>query len=92
MNEMNIIESLKNDPEFLATLAKAETNAQICKMFTEKGISITEEEIRSIRENDTTTELSESDLDSVSGGYVGIAVGVAAILFLCGLAKGSKCN
>ena len=92
MNNMNIIESLKNDSEFLTQLAKAETNAQICDMFAEKGISITEEEIRLIRETGGAEELSENDLDCVSGGYLGIAAGVAVILFLCGLAKGARCR
>lgn len=92
MDKMNIFDSLKNDQEFLAKLAKAETNSQICEMFAGKGISITEEEIRSIRENGVADELNEDALDNVSGGYLGIAAGVAVILFLCGLAKGAKCR
>ena len=92
MGNMSIIESLKNDYEFLARLTKAETNSQICNIFEEKGISITEEEICSIRENSGTGELCENDLDCVSGGYLGIAAGVAVILFMCGLAKGAKCK
>ena len=91
MNEMNIIEALKTDGEFLARLAKAETKAEICKMFEEKGIVITEEEVQAIFVGSENQELSEDDLDNVAGG-MSVIGGVMALMFLAGLAKGAKCK
>jgi len=91
MNINETLEMLKNDKAFLEELGKAESVGDVQKLFADKGIEVSKEELNGLINNGEEKELDAKALDQVSGGYGGILVGVAAILFLAGLSKGMKC-
>lgn len=93
MDQMRIIEELKTDSEFLAKLADAKDENEAKVLFAERGIKVTCEELKAIRNGDTSDELDENTLENVAGGSgLGIAAGIAIICFLAGFAKGTKCK
>lgn len=91
MDQMKIIEQLKEDKEFLAKLGAVKDEAEAQAVFASKGIQVSQEELKAILNGDSSEELGEDQLEAVAGG-MGIAMGIAALCFLAGLAKGLKCK
>ena len=91
MDQMKIIEQLKEDKEFLAKLGAVKDEAEAQAVFASKGIQVSQEELKAILNGDSSEELGEDQLEAVAVG-MGIAMGIAALCFLAGLAKGLKCK
>lgn len=91
MDQMKVIEQLKEDKEFLAKLGAVKDEAEAQAVFASKGIQVSQEELKAILNGDSSEELGEDQLEAVAGG-MGIAMGIAALCFLAGLAKGLKCK
>ena len=76
-------------------IESCETVEEIHKALEAHGVELTLEETEQIcvgiAAAQNKDELSESDLDNVSGG-MSLLVGIGIILFLAGVAKGAKCN
>ena len=92
MMEKELLEQLKNDAAFVEEIRNADNSEEIAKLFEVKGINVDASQIAAICNEGGNDELNENDLENVTGGVVGILAGVAAILFLAGLAKGTRCN
>ena len=93
MDHMNIIEELKTDNEFLAKLGNAKNEAEAKALFSEKGIEVTCDELKAIRNGEVVTEFDETALENVTGGGIfGIAAGIALICLLAGFIRGNKCK
>lgn len=91
MEQMKVIEQLKEDKEFLAKLGACKDEAEAQAVFASKGIQVSQEELKAILSGEDSEELGEEQLDAVAGG-IGIVAGIAALCFLAGLAKGLKCK
>ncbi len=81
MNEQKMKE-IFSDEQFVKALLGLETPQEVQKVLAEKEIDVTLEEIVKTKEilaHYTTGELSEEDLEMVSGGFLleGIILGVA---------------
>lgn len=90
MENINI-EMLQNDSDFMSRLAAADDAKAIKDLLSEKGIDITEEEAaEGLSRALDSSELDETDLDSVSGGFgvATVAGGVLLVCFLVGAARG----
>lgn len=92
MDQMKILEELKNDKEFLEKLSAAKDNdAEMAKLFNEKGIDVTEDAIKAIRNSVNSEELDETSLDNVAGGFgliEGIVIGIFGLFLLLGYTGG----
>ena len=86
MNKQEIIEkvqALMQDEQFKAKLANAEDLDGMAALFQEEGIQVTGSELEAVLENQQkNVELSEENLEVVSGGGGLIAAG--AIIFAGG--------
>lgn len=91
MNDQQI-KDLFSDQAFMNSILEMETAEEVQAALKEKGLDLSLEEIGVIREslNSENGELSEDELENVSGGSitVGIIIGVAAICGAATLAKG----
>ena len=83
--DLELLNKLKDDPAFVESIKNAKDAKEISEKFTEKGINVTEEQIKFLMENDIE-ELDEEKLEQVAGGW-GIAAGIAvgAFLVACGV-------
>ena len=64
------LEVLLNDAEFTSQLeAVKDDPEEMAKMFNEKGIEVTAEDIRQAMEAMEKKELTEADLEDISGGW-----------------------
>ena len=83
-----IVEETVSDKVFVARLEASATVEEAQKVFAEKGIDLTVEELQKIAEDlSGKEELSEADLENVAGGDLfsftagcAIALGVLAII------------
>jgi predicted ribosomally synthesized peptide with nif11-like leader len=93
MAEINLkakLEELQNDKEFMDKLADAKTVQDVRALLDAKDIEMSDDEIeRALGETDQ--ELSVEELENVSGG-LDLLTGAALLLFLIGVARGSKCK
>lgn len=64
------IEELERDSEFQANVANAKDINEIIALFKEKGIDVTEEQLLKVADQAGEDELSESDMENVSGGII----------------------
>lgn len=72
MENTKLYETLTNDNDFLEKLGAASTPAEVQQLLMEKGILISAAEAEEVlRKSNTEGELSESDMDMVSGGKAG---------------------
>ena len=91
------IEALKTNKVFIEKLLEAKSNEDIIAVFADEGIEVTEKEILAADDMLTSDgELNEKALENVSGGWVGVVIGIAAVLAGAsaarGLADGLKCR
>lgn len=81
--EMNKFEALANDKEFIAQLAAMESVEEITAAINARGVEITVDQMKESLDiflaRKDSAELSEDDLDNVSGG---ISIGAAIV---CGI-------
>ena len=66
------IEELLNDDEFVRELESAETDSDVVALFNSKGVAISAEEVKAIRDENADDELLEDKLEEVAGGMSGI--------------------
>ena len=81
------LEEAMRDEAFVAMLGEAVTPEEAQKLFASKGIEFSLEEVKAIAKSlqvkAENSELSEDDLEAVSGGYfstIAIAVGPLAMI------------
>lgn len=83
--EMNEIKALFEDKEFSEKIAMCNTPAEMATVFTAAGVEVDpkvfEEELAAAVANEKSRELSEDDLDDISGGCPFL---VGAVLYSIG--------
>lgn len=84
MNNIEKIQAVMNDKEFVEKISKMEEPVDVQKAFEEKGISFSLEEIAQIAQmvmDNGNEELTEGQMDTVTGGVLAeiaiVASGVA---------------
>ena len=80
-----LIVQAMEDQEFASKLYEAETEEEVMKVFSSKGIELSLEEIRELRDaasaaSDENGEISEEDLTAVAGGLLLPRVGWPPII------------
>lgn len=86
---VNELEALKDNKEFLTKLGSANTEAEQVALFKEYGIDVSEEVMALVNKKVAAgEELSESDLDAVAGG---VLAELCVLAFLIGLSRGLRC-
>lgn len=63
------IEKLLQDEEFVKAIEAAEEDAEVIRLFGEKGITVTDEDVAAFRA-EAAGELSEKGLSEVAGGII----------------------
>lgn len=88
MNKQEIIERVQNlfeDDQFKAKLANAESLDEMAALFQEEGIQVTGADLEAaLSKQQDVGELSEENLENVSGGLIGGLLAAGAILFVGG--------
>ncbi len=64
------IEELLKDEEFVKELEAAEKDADVLELFNKKGIALTEADLKAVRSEYGSGELSEDNLEEVAGGIL----------------------
>ncbi len=64
------IEELSKDSEFLKKIEYAKGPEEIVALFKDKGIDVSKEDLEKIAAIPESSELSESDMENVAGGFV----------------------
>lgn len=90
MNEIEKLEALKNDQEFVKKLSMAENDEEIQKLLDGQGIHLTLEELKTARSEGG--ELSEEALENVAGGFGELIAGAVIISALIGFYRGVRCK
>ena len=90
MNEIEKLEALKNDQEFVKKLGLAGSDEEIQALLEGKGIHLTLEELKTARSEGG--ELSEEALENVAGGFAEIVAGAAIICAIIGFYRGARCK
>lgn len=91
---MNNIEMKLTSIEFLAELSRVETPSQLEALFNREGIELKEgatfEQVFSSMQENKNSELTEAQLENVSGGGFLLAVALigSAIIFIKGVHDG----
>lgn len=85
---MNINE-LKNDNDFMNRLADADSVETVKELLLEKDIVMSDDDIANAMAS-ADDEFDEKALESVSGGGMGIGLGLVALAFLIGAARSAK--
>lgn len=88
---MRKLDEIENDHAFLEYLLQQDTPEKIQKVFSEKGIALSLDEVKKIvletlsrLDNENTDEISESDLEDVSGGFaISAAICIACVVASC---------
>lgn len=88
MNEMEKLEALKNDQEFVKKLGQAGSDVEIQALLDGKGIHLTLEELKTARSEGG--ELSEEALENVAGG-MDLLTGAVVLSILIGFCRGKRC-
>ena len=87
LNETNYeaeIQELENDKEFIEKISRIDSISEAAAAFREKGFDISDEDFAAAAEkySDDQNELSDAQLEQVSGGSIGLALLPIAIYFL----------
>jgi len=79
-----LVKELFSDEEYVNNLFAMETPEEVQASLKERGLELTVEEVIKIKDllpKISDGELSDEDLESVSGGsLVGVAIGIAAVV------------
>ena len=75
MSQFEVSEALKEK------LDKAETLDEVLLACNEEGVEITKEDLEAAAGAATSAQLTESDLDNVTGGYAALAFAVAIAIY-----------
>lgn len=94
MNEEKI-KALLSDEKFVAGILELETPEDVCKAFADEGVTVTTEEIIQVKEQlasigENNDELSEDQLEDVSGGYFVTTLILWGVTALIGIGIGDK--
>ena len=83
-------EEVIHDESFIASLDNAKSEQEIIGLLAGKGIKVNEKEFRDIVLNELSQkdELTEDDLELVSGGWLHMIVILGAALILIAILKG----
>ena len=92
MNEMEIkakARELAQDTQWMEALNAAQTTAEAAKIFAQKGIEVTAEELDQLVEAHNDGELDPTTLDEVSGGLPFVLACAGVMLAASVIAYGS---
>jgi len=92
INKNSDLRLLEKNEEFIREMGKATTAEEARKVFAKFNVIISAEdaEIAFSKAASAESELEEDVLEQVSGG--GILLGICALAFLIGVARGAMCK
>ena len=83
--DIDKMEALKENESFVKEMSTATTAEEVRDIFAKYGVAFTLEEAQAMVEEikkHSDEELSAEELDNVTGGYIGLAIMVALLIFV----------